>query len=134
MPPRRTPSPDSPAATCRTCAAYSRQVNVCVSPGVRSATASGSIVAVRWNASHRVVGRSDMTISLLLYGMQHRLDELPCKQTCLVDISRVSEPTPADDPSLQAGRTVPLSVRHEHRAWPANHGWAAGTIMVYGCT
>jgi hypothetical protein len=27
-----------------------------VSPGVRSATASGSIAAVRWNASHSVVG------------------------------------------------------------------------------
>jgi hypothetical protein len=38
-----------------------------------------------------------MTISLLLYGMQHRFDELPCKQTCLVDVSRVSEPTRADD-------------------------------------
>jgi hypothetical protein len=29
--------------------------------------------------------------------MQHRFDELPCKQTWLVDVSRVSEPTRADD-------------------------------------
>ena len=29
--------------------------------------------------------------------MQHQFDELPCKQTCLVDISRVSEPTRDSD-------------------------------------
>ena len=38
-----------------------------------------------------------MTISLPLYGIQHLFDELPCKQTCLVDVSHVSEPTQADD-------------------------------------
>ena len=58
--PRRTPSPAKPAATLRTCSAYCRQVRVWVSPGVRSATASGSIEAVRWKASHNVAGRSDV--------------------------------------------------------------------------
>src|SRR5271166_2719324 len=58
--PWRTPRPARPAATRRTAAAYSRHVIVWVSPGVRSATASGSIAALRWNASHSVVGGSDV--------------------------------------------------------------------------
>src|ERR1700744_6436454 len=58
--PRRIPRPARPAATRRTSAAYSRQVIVWVSPGVRSATASGSIAALRWNASHSVVGCSEV--------------------------------------------------------------------------
>src|SRR5262249_27956584 len=41
-------------------------VNVWVPPGVRSAMASGSIDAVRWNASHMVAGRSGVVISVLL--------------------------------------------------------------------
>src|SRR6201999_3061782 len=58
--PRRTPSPASPAATTRTWSTYSRQVSVCASPGVRRATASGAMAAVRWKASHSVAGRSDV--------------------------------------------------------------------------
>src|SRR6516162_3088499 len=58
--PRRIPRPARPAATRRTSAAYSRHVTVWVSPGVRSATASGSIAALRWNASHSVVGGLDL--------------------------------------------------------------------------
>src|ERR1700722_18495224 len=58
--PRRIPRPARPAATRRTSAAYCRQVIVWVSPGVRSATASGSTAATRWNASHNVVGRSEV--------------------------------------------------------------------------
>ena len=64
--PAERPKPAKPAATWRTCAAYSRHVNVWVPPGVRSATASGSIAAVRWNASHMVAGRSVVVISVLL--------------------------------------------------------------------
>ena len=42
-----------------------RQVIVWVSPGVRSATASGSIAALRWNASHSVVGGSEVVFESL---------------------------------------------------------------------
>ena len=62
-----------------------------------------------------------MTISLLLYGMQHRFDELPCKQTCLVDISRVSEPTRADDergPKPDEQFRYPFDMSTEHGPQP----------------
>ena len=41
----------------------SRQVIVWLPPGVRSATASGSIAAVRWNASHSVVGCTEVVFA-----------------------------------------------------------------------
>src|ERR1700744_4541392 len=63
--PRRTPRPARPAATRRTSAAYSRQVIFWVSPGVRSATASGSIAALCWNAWHSVVGWSEVVFESL---------------------------------------------------------------------
>src|SRR5271169_2506602 len=94
--PWRTPRPARPAATRRTAAAYSRHVIVWVSPGVRSATASGSIAALRWNASHSVVGGSDvvpvvesiMKLRLVrgyVAGMGIAITELtPVEQTALV--------------------------------------------------
>src|SRR6476620_4637567 len=65
--PWRTPRPARPAATRRTSAAYCRQVIVWVSPGVRSATASGSIAAMRWNVSHRVVGCAEVVFESITH-------------------------------------------------------------------
>src|SRR5271155_3862886 len=92
--PRRIPRPARPAATRRTSAAYCRQVIVWVSPGVRRATASGSIAAVRWNASHSVVGSSDVVFEAVTqprlvlqydcrYGnCDHRLDTRRADRVC----------------------------------------------------
>ena len=61
--PRPTPRAASPAAIERTRSAYSRQVISTAPPGVRNATPSGSMAAVRWNASHRLdTSRLPLTI------------------------------------------------------------------------
>lgn len=55
-PARPAPNAAGPAATAGTSSAYTRQVSVCSPPMDRTATASGSIAALCWNAAQDVFG------------------------------------------------------------------------------
>lgn len=64
--PWRTPSFARPEAIRRTRSPYRRQVMTTPSSGVRSATASGSVATVDWNASHSVRGFVPVTGGIVI--------------------------------------------------------------------